>query len=234
MTSTNKKNARLAGFIYFIVVLTGIFSLAYVPSKLIIWDNSGQTFHNIVASESLFRLGIISSFLCYTAFLLLPLVLYKIFKQVNESCAKLMVILVMVSVPISFFNIQNKMAILTLIGEAKYLKVFDESHLQSQVMFFLDNYYNGMIINQIFWGLWLFPFGYLVYNSGFLPKILGFFLMLGCFGYLINVVGETAVPHYNKMMISNYATLPASIGEICTCLWLLIIGVKEKSTAEIV
>jgi hypothetical protein len=224
----NKKTARIAGAIYLIVVLTGIFSLAYVPSKLIVRANPVQTFQNIVASESLFRLGILSNFICYVAFLLLPLVLYKLLKKVNENHAKLMVILVMVSVSISFLNIQNKLAVLTLIGQAEYLKIFNAGQLQSQVMFYIDNYRNGMIINQLFWGLWLFPFGYLVYNSGFLPKILGIFLILGCFGYLINVVGETAIPNYGKIWISSYVTLPASIGEIGTCLWLLIMGIKEK------
>ncbi|WP_025146437.1 DUF4386 domain-containing protein [Pedobacter jeongneungensis] len=224
----NKKTARIAGAIYLIVVLTGMFSLAYVPSKLIAWNNPAQTYHNIKTSDLLFRLSILSNFICYTAFLALPLVLYKLLNEVNNNHAKLMVILVMVSVSISFINIQNKLAVLSLIGEAEYLKVFSLSQLQSQVMFYIDNYYNGMIINQIFWGLWLFPFGYLVYRSGFLPKILGIFLILGCFGYLLNVIGETAIPNYDKSVISNYITLPASIGEIGTCLWLLIIGIKEK------
>lgn len=230
----NKKTARIAGVIYLIVVLTGIFSLAYVPSKLIVWNNPVQTYQNIVTSELLFRLGILSNFICYTAFLVLPLVLYKLLREVNKNHAKLMIILVIVSVSISFINIQHKLAVLTLIGKAENLKIFSLSQLQSQVMFYIDNYHNGMIINQIFWGLWLFPFGYLVYCSGFLPKLLGIFLILGCFGYLINVVGEIAIPNYSKSAISNYITLPASIGEIGTCLWLLIMGIKEKTSLEVV
>lgn len=220
--------------IYLIVVLTGIFSLAYVPSKLIVWNDPVQTYQNIVTSELLFRLGILSNFICYTAFLVLPLVLYKLLREVNENHAKLMIILVIVSVSISFINIQHKLAVLTLIGKAENLKIFSLSQLQSQVMFYIDNYHNGMIINQIFWGLWLFPFGYLVYCSGFLPKLLGIFLILGCFGYLINVVGEIVIPNYSKSVISNYITLPASIGEIGTCLWLLIMGIKEKTSLEVV
>ena len=228
----NKKTARIAGAIYLIVVLTGIFSLVYVPSKLIVWNNPAQTYQNIVASELLFRLGIFSNFICYVVFLILALLLYKLLREVNKNHAKLMVILVMVSVSISFLNTQNKLAVLTLIGKAGYLKVLSLGQLQSQVMFYLDNYYNGMIISQIFWGLWLFPFGYLVFRSGFLPKFLGVFLILGCFGYLVNAVGETLLPNYGESVISSYITLPASMGEIGTCLWLLIMGIKDESVFD--
>ncbi len=96
-------------------------------------------------------------------------------------------------------------------------------------MLYLDQYGNGMRIVHIFSGLWLFPFGYLVFKSGFLPKILGVLLMLGCFGYLINFVGHTLILTYSKIGISTYIGLPASLGEIGTCLWLLIMGAKIKS-----
>lgn len=143
----NKKTARIAGAIYLIVVLTGMFSLAYVPSNLIAWNNPAQTYHNIKTSELLFRLSILSNFICYAAFLALSLALYRLLNEVNNNHAKLMVILVMASVSISFINIQNKLAVLSLIGKAEYLKVFSLSQLQSQVMFYIDNYYNGIIIN---------------------------------------------------------------------------------------
>jgi len=82
----------------------------------------------------------------------------------------------------------------------------------------------------LFWGLWLLPFGYLVFKSGFLPKLLGIFLMAGCFGYLINFIGGFLIPNYGDLGISRMISLPASIGEIGICLWLLIIGVRHKQT----
>lgn len=102
---SNKKTARIAGILYLVVVLTGGFSLLYVPSRLIVPDNSLATFNNIVSSESLFRFGIVSGLICYTTFIFLPVVLYKLLKPVNENCAKLMVLLAVVSVPISFINV---------------------------------------------------------------------------------------------------------------------------------
>ena len=226
---SNKKLARIAGLIYLGVVLTGIFSLMYVPSKLIESDNAFLTYQNITSSEPLFRLWIVSGLLCYTFFLFLPLVLYKLLKPVNENYAKLMVLLGVMSVPIFFLNVQNQFNVLSLISGEKNHYGFSVNQIQSQIMLYLDQYNNGMRIVHIFSGLWLFPFGYLVFKSGFLPKILGILLMLGCFGYLINFVGHTLITNYSKIGVSSYIILPASIGEIGICLWLLIIGTKDTN-----
>ncbi|MEJ7626176.1 MAG: DUF4386 domain-containing protein [Ferruginibacter sp.] len=226
---SNKKLARIAGLVYLCVVLTGVFSLMYVPSKLIESDNASLTYQNITSSEPLFRLWIVSGLLCYTFFLFLPLVLYKLLKPVNENYAKLMVLLGVMSVPIFFLNAQNQFNVLSLISGAKNHYGFSVDQIQSQIILYLDQYYNGMRIVHIFSGLWLFPFGYLVFKSGFLPKILGIFLMLGCFGYLINFVGHTLITNFSKIGVSSYIDLPASIGEIGICLWLLIIGTKDKN-----
>ncbi len=225
---SNKKIARIAGLLYLGVVLTGIFSLMYVPSKLIVSDNASLTYQNITSCESLFRLGIVSGLLCYIFFLFLPLVLYKLLKSVNENFAKLMVLLAVLSVPIFFLNVQNEFTVLSLVNSTNNHFGFSAEQIQSQVILYLDHYDNGMRIVHIFSGLWLFPFGYLVFKSGFLPKILGVLLMLGCFGYLINFVGNTLIPTYSKIGISSYISLPASLGEIGTCLWLLIMGAKDR------
>jgi hypothetical protein len=198
MINPNKKTARIAGLLYMIVVLSGIFSLMYVPGKLIITGDGSATVKNIIAGETLFRIGILSGFICYIAFLLLPLVLYKLLKSVHKKAAILMVALAIVSVPISFVNMFQKFAVLTLISKAEYLKAFDMVQLQTQVLLHLDFYNNGIKILTIFWGLWLLPFGYLVFKSGFLPKILGILLMIGCFGYLINFTGAFFSPVIGK------------------------------------
>lgn len=228
MITSIKKKARIAGALYGIVVLTGIFSLAYIPSRFIIWDDPAHTFNTIKESELLFRLGIVSSVVCYVCFLFLPLALYKLLKPVDELYAKLMVVLALVSVSISFINIQNKLAVLSII-HPQNMAVWTAHQLQSQVLFYLNQYDYGILIVSIFWGLWLFPFGYLVYKSGFIPKIFGILLMMGCFGYLINFLGNFLVTNYAALGISKYISMPASLGEIGICLWLLIMGAKEKS-----
>ena len=229
MTEKNK-TSRIAGIIYLGVVLTGLFSLLYVPSKLINYENAVLTFENITNSETFFRLGIASGLLCYTFFLFLPLVLYKLFKDTNENMAKLMVLLALISVPMYFINVQNELSALSIINNPNYLKGFTHEQVQSQVLFYIVQYDNGMRLIHVFSGLWLFPFGYLVYKSDFLPKFFGILLMLGCIGYLINFFGRLLIHDYSELGVSSYISLPASIGEIGICLWLLIIGAKEKKT----
>ncbi len=227
MTEKNKIS-RIAGSLYLGVILTGIFSFMYVPSRLIVFENASLTFHNLVSSELLFRLGIVSGLLCYILFLFLPIALYKLLRQVNENMAKLMVLLAVISVPIFFINVQNEFTILSLLKKGSYSNLFSTEQIQSQVLFYFDRYDDGMRIIDIFSGLWLFPFGYLVFKSSFLPKILGLLLMLGCFGYLINFFGHTLIPAFSELGISSYIILPASIGEIGICFWLLIVGANRK------
>ena len=228
-TASLRKTARLAGLYYLIVVLTGILSLAYIPSKIVVWDNPARTWQNITGHESLFRVGIVCGIVCYIFFLLLPLALYRLLRGINESAAKLMVLFAVVSAPISFINIQHKLTVLSLIENPSYLKAFSLDQLQSQVLFYLNQFENGNLMASIFWGLWLFPFGYLVYRSGLIPRIVGVLLMLGCFGYLTNSLGEIFIKDYTAMGMSSYISLPASIGEIGSCLWLLIFGIKEHT-----
>jgi hypothetical protein len=230
---SNKKIARIAGAIYLVVVLTGMFSLAYVPSQLIFWEDAAKTLQHITSSQQLYRMGIASSMICYLAFTLLPIVLYKLLRQVDENYAKAMVIFALISVPISLLNLQHKFDILSMISNANYLKDLNKQQLESRVLLSLESYDSGILIVQLFWGLWLLPFGYLVYHSKILPKILGIFLVIGCFSYLINVFGRTTLPNYGEFGFAKYVTLPASIGEIGICLWLLIMGAKTKVNHEV-
>ena len=202
-------------------------SLVYIPSQLIVRDSASETFKNITTAEFLFRLGILSSVITFLIYIFLPLALHKLLHEVNIVYANLMVIFVLVSVPISFVNILNKFSILTLINRAECVEKFGEVELQTQVMLLIDSYNNGLEISQIFWGLWLFPFGYLVYQSGFLPKFLGILLMAGCFGYLITFAGGLLYSDFNKTVISDIIGYPAPLGEIGICLWLLIMGTNK-------
>ncbi|GAB2810836.1 hypothetical protein GCM10027043_07780 [Ferruginibacter profundus] len=209
-----------------------MFSLAYVPKKLIDWNNSTVTFDNIRTSTLLFRIGIYSSVLCYVAFTFLPLVLYRLFKTVNEVYARAMVILALLSVPLSFNNLQHKYAVLTLTGKDSFLPNISTEDLQSKIMFALHQYNDGLLLATVFWGLWLFPFGLLVYRSGFIPKFLGVLLMLGCMGYLINFTGNTLLGNYSQIGIGKYTGMLPAAGEIGICFWLLFFGSKAKANGK--
>ncbi|MEQ8560957.1 MAG: DUF4386 domain-containing protein [Cytophagales bacterium] len=226
------KTARTAGLLYLLMIIGGIISLAYIPSKLIVRNNAAQTFENIVNSEFLFRTGIVIGIITFLIYIMLPLVLYQLLHAVNLAYARLMVIFVLLSIPVFFVNILNKISVLTLISKPEYLEKLSESEVQMQVMMHLDAYNNGIEISQIFWGLWLFPFGYLVYKSGFLPKILGILLMAGCFGYLISFFGAFLYPAYSATILSDIVSYPAPLGEFGICLWLLIMGTNQLRFAK--
>ena len=221
--------ARIAGFLYLMVNLPAPFALIYLPSRLIVRGDAAATAANIMASESLFRLAIVGFLFTLTASIFLVLALYQLLKVVNKNMASLMVIFMLVSIPIGMLNELNNLAVLLLLSGADYLKVFTTGQLQALVYFFLRLHNQGLNIAQIFWGLWLFPMGYLVFKSGFLPRLLGILLMIACFGYVIQ--SFAAFLGYNLSIIFF-----TGWGELFLLLWLLIKGVNveqwEKRAAE--
>jgi len=194
--NSNKKIARIAGFWYLLMAITGPIGLLYVPSKLIVPGDATATANNILASESLFRIGIVSNILCQIAFIFLVLALYRLLKGVDQQHTSLMVALVLVAVPIAFLNMLNPLAALLLLSGAGFLTVFEPNQLHALVMVFLNLQESGTMIVQIFWGLWLLPFGLLVFKSGFFPKILGVFLIVACFGYVVHSFPFLKCPRY--------------------------------------
>ncbi|RUL77494.1 DUF4386 domain-containing protein [Dyella choica] len=223
------KTARLAGLLYVIVVVTGIFSLQYVPSHIIVSGDVTATFNHLVASESLFRAGIAVNVISHVAFVLLPLALYKLLSPVNRSAAAAMVALALVSVPMDLLAVAYQLDILTLLHDDTYRQALTANPLHSMVQASLDAFDDRITLAEMFWGLWLFPFGYLVFRSGFLPRLLGVLLMLGCFSYLILFFAQVLRPGYD---VPGFVMLPAACGEIGIALWLLIVGVGRKATAS--
>ncbi len=221
--------ARLAGLTYFILVLTGIFYLIYAPGQFVVWDSPAETINKILSNELLFRAWVFVNVISSLVFLILPLILYKLFKAVNKNVAQLMVVLSVISVPFSLSYTINLLDILTLLSGSQYLNGLAMEQIYGQVMLAFRSYVNGMAIVKLFWGLWLFPFGYLVFKSGFLPRILGIALMLGCFSYLIKFSLGILFPAID---IPSFVGYPSAFGEIGTCLWLLIFGIKREKQSE--
>jgi hypothetical protein len=158
-------------------------------------------------------------------FIFVLLALYRLLKEVNRNHAALMVILGLVPVPIGFLNAVNNAAALTLLSGADYLSVFRTDQLHTLAMLFITLYGYGNIVAQIFWGLWLFPFGLLVYRSRFLPRIL--WLILNCFAYLAISFTTLLLADYRGVV--SRAVIPALLGELAIVLWLLIMGAKEQA-----
>src|SRR5947207_5934558 len=165
--------------------MTAPLRLIYIPSTLFVPGNANATANNIVAHETLFRLGIASDLLTGTMVIFLTLALHRLFKEVDQDLARLVVILGSLMVtPIYFLNTVNDAAALTLARGANFLSVFGKPQRDALAMLFLHLHHAGVVANELFWGLWLFPFGLLVYRSRFLPRILGIWLMINCFAYV--------------------------------------------------
>ena len=220
------KAARIAGALY-LSLLTAPLRLLYIPSTLFVSGNATATANNIAAHETLFRLGILSDLFTATMAIFLTLALYRLFKGVDQNLARLMVILgSLVSAPIYFLNTLNDAAALMLARGADFLSAFDKPQRDALATLFLRLHHHGIVANEIFWGLWLFPFGLLVYRSRFLPRILGVWLILNCFAYLAVSFTGLMFPQYESMAFNSL--LPAMLGELAVMLWLVIMGAKPQ------
>jgi hypothetical protein len=221
-----KKTARVAGLLYLLAGIPAPFILIYIPRKLIVPGNATATAHNILASELLFRIGIAGELFIAAFFLFVPLALYRLLKGVNKGHASLMVTLFAISVPISFVNALNSIAALMLVRGADFLSVFDQSQREALAMLFLKLHSQGFVAAYVFWGLWLFPLGLLVYKSGFLPRVLGVLLMINCFAYLADSFTSLLWPSYLHAV--SQITFAPKFGELAIMFWLLIIGAKDQ------
>ena len=224
---TTKRNARIAGLFY-LSLMTAPLRLVYIPNKLIVSGTAAATASNIAAHETLFRLGILSDLFTATMSIFLTLALFRLFKDVDRDLARLVVILgALMVAPIYFVNTINDAAALTLIRGADFLNVFNQPQREALAMLFLKLHGAGIVANEVFWGLWLFPLGVLAYRSRFIPRVLGVWLMVNCFAYLALSVTAILWPRYEQKVYTS--VFPVMLGEIAFMLWLLIVGAKERA-----
>jgi len=227
--SSTRNPGRFAGLLYLLTSIVGFFAMGYVPDKLIVHGNAAATANNILASETLFRLGIAGELIGMVGFIFVALALYDLLKGVNRGHAALMFILIVVSIPIAFVNELNSFAALALVRGADFLSVFEKPQREALAMLFLNLHGRGLVVAEMFWGLWLFPLGVLVYRSRFLPRFLGVWLGLAGFAWVILSLTGILLPQYADKV--NTYSQPAILGEIAFMLWLLIKGAKPPADA---
>jgi len=229
MTPT-RKDARIAGFLYLFITVTGVFNLMYAPSKLFVRGNAAATASNILAHESLFRVDLVVGVAGSVGFALLALALYRLLEGVNRPQAVTMAVLVLVQIPQSFVSELNSLAALVLVRGAEFLSVFDKPQREALAMLFLQADHEATLVSQVFWGLWLFPLGLLVWRSGFLPRVLGGWLIVNGFAYLANAFTGLLAPQ--RLEIVSKITFPVLFGELAFMLWLVIVGARPKPRGE--
>lgn len=226
--SLGNNPGRIAGALYVLSSLIGVYGLIYVPSKLIVDGDAAETARRIASSETMFRLGISAHLFGEALFVFVALSLYYLLKPVNHRHALYMLTLILIAIPIAFLNELNAIAVLILVRGSEFLSVIDQAQRNALAMFFWNLHGYGFDVAGIFWGLWLFPLGILVYRSGFIPRILGILLIVNCFAFPINSFMSLVLPHYDAV-VSRWMR-PFHFGEQIFMLWLLIAGAKPPKT----
>ena len=221
--SLNAK-ARMAGLLYLLVVITGMFQLLYVPSQIFVHGNTAATISNIVAHETLFRTGMVVALWSAVIELFLVLALYRLFKGVDRNLAILMVILGGVTLVAIDFSVLYDAAALMLARGGDFLSAFDKPQRDALAMLFLRLDTQQMFADEIFWGLWLFPLGMLVWKSRMVPRFLGAWLILNGVAYLVESFTGLLLPRYADA-VSN-VMFPVQFGEVAFMLWLLAFGAR--------
>ena len=224
--NTNQKTARIAGLLYLIYIVVHVSGDVIGRSKIIVYGDAMTTAKNILASAWQFRIGFMLDLFAAVLFLLTAWALYKLLKPVNENMALLFLLLNLGGVAIQAASDLFLPVCKMLLSGADYAKTFQADQLQALAMSFLYLYKNGFMIAQIFYGAWLFPLGYTVFKSGFLPKILGVVLMIHCCTWLMTSIQYFLFPGFTAI---TYVSYPLGIiAEFGLSLWLLIMGAKDQ------
>jgi hypothetical protein len=225
MTSP-KRLARIAGILYLFVGIFGGFAEGVVEPKMYVAGDAAATAGNVVANAGLVRLGVVADLLDQAIFIFLALTLYLLLEHVNKSVARAMVVLVAIASAIGSLNAVFEFAGLRVATGAVNMGAIGIGGSNALVLLLLDTQHYGILIAQIFFGLWLVPLGYLAYKSaGLFPKWLGVLLIVGGACYLVDVLALFLVPALGTQ-IHGYVTIPSAIAEITMVFYLLIIGVR--------
>jgi hypothetical protein len=220
-----KKQSRIATALYFLNALPAPFALLYVPGVLIVRGDATATANNVRDSEALLRLGMGVELFSSTVVIFAVLAFYSLFKVVSGKQARAMLVLMLLSTPISYLNVLNDLAALTFARGPAFLAIFDQPQRDALTFFFLRVHNQGIVLAQIFWGLWLFPFGILIIRSGFIPRFVGFSVIVAGCGYVIASCSLLLLPGFGSTI--NQFAMILGIGELAL-IWMLIWGARQQ------
>jgi hypothetical protein len=213
--------ARIGGVLYLVIIAAGLFAEAGVRSRLIVPADAAATATNILAHATLFRLGIAADLSTFLLAIPLTVILYVLLKPVNKNVALLMLLFNLTQDAVGGMNALNTYRCLQLLGGADYLKVFAPEQLQALALLALKAHAVGFGIALMFFGPSCIALGYLIFNSGFLPRILGILMSIAGVCYLVNSFTMILAPPLASILL----LMPALVGELSFALWLTVKGV---------
>lgn len=234
-TATPRLKARMAGGFYLITIIMGVFAEVFVRGALTVRDDAAATATNILAHESLYRFGLAADLIMLVCYVAVTLLFYDLFRQVVRSLSLLAAFFSLMGIAVLAFNSLNHLAPLVFLGGANYLSAFDTTQLQALALVSLRMHARGYSIAGVFFGIYMLLLGYLIFRSGFLPRVLGMLMMVGGLSFLIHSFAIFLLPAF-------VARLPdigmlGGIAELALSLWLIAMGVnalklKEKASAR--
>jgi hypothetical protein len=219
-----KRLARIAGVLYLIVAIFAAYAFNVITGLYVAGD-AAATAANVVANAELVGLAVVFDFIQATAWVFLALTIYRLLKHVHPHVAQTMVMLVAIGAGIVCLNIILAFESMQVATDSSYAAALGTGGANALVLMLLDTQHYGASASSIFMGLWLAPFGYLVYKSGLFPKALGIGLIVGCVCYLVNVLTAFLAPVLRALTF-DYVSIPIWVFELWMVLYLLIIGVR--------
>jgi len=222
---SQRKAAIVAGVAFLIYLIPAIFGNFFIFRRLIVLGDAATTANNIMASEGLFRVGIVGWLFVIIGDVVRAWAFYVFFKQVNKSLSLLAGWFMLIHAAIFGITQLNLVFVSELFSGAGYLTVFEPNQLHSLMLLFLNGHNYGFQIGLFFFSFHLFFLGYLVFKSDYIPKVLGVLLIVAFFGYLIDSLGKILLPNYPKI-ITKVLAAPMIIGELALVVWLVFKGGK--------
>lgn len=226
-----KRLARIAGALYLLVAIFGGFAEGFVEPRMYVAGDAAATARNLVANSGLVRLAVISDLFQATIFVFVGMSLYLLLRHVHEYAARAMVVFVVISVCVMLLNAVFEYEGLRAATGAVSLSALGTSGSNTLVLLLLDLQHYGLLIAQIFFGLWLVPLGYLAYKSGWFPKTLSVLLVVGGACYLVDMLTAFGIPALSHH-IHGFVVIPSAVAELWMVGYLLVIGIKKAKTGE--
>lgn len=218
--------ARTAGVFYVVTILGGLFAEIFVRGKMIVPNDAAATAQNILASETLFRLGFAADLVGGAAYVVVTLLLYELLKPVNRPVALLSVLFSLVGSAIGAAAAVAHIAPLLLLKGAAYLNVFSGAQLQAMGLFLLKLHQQGLLVALIFFGCYCLLLGWLIFNSTFMPRAVGVLIAISGAALLANSFGLFIAPPFGNA-VNTYVLALDGLGEIALTVWLLVKGVNS-------
>ena len=225
--------ARIGGVLYLIIIVIGLFGQAFIRDRIIVSGDATATAANIRSLESLWRFGIAAEFVLLMCAVSLTLIFFVLLRPVSRDLALLAVFFNLVSVAVEAVNEQQLLAALFPLGSAEYLKAFEPEQLYAMASLSLKSYSYGFGVSLIFFGCECLVLGYLIFRSGYFPKAVGVLMQVAGLCYLTNSFALLLVPTFAARIFPTIL-VPALVGEVSLCLWLLVKGVNvEKWKSQV-